>query len=125
MQELLFVFLSGFFGYPVIETLWRGYSHLTMAFAGGICFTAIYYFAAALPSFGIFKKAFLVSLFITAVELIFGFIFNIILRLDVWDYSGLEFNFLGQICLLYSVLWFLLALALVPLCRFVHKFLFI
>lgn len=125
MQEILFVFLIGFFGYPLIEVLWRGYSHPTMAFAGGICFLIIYYFAAAFPRLGIFKKAFFLSLAITAAELLFGIVFNLVLKLEVWNYSNSPFNLLGQICPLYSALWFLLSLVLIPVCKAVHGYLFV
>ena len=40
------------------------------------------------------------------VELISGIIINRILLLNVWDYSGLRFNFLGQISLNSSIAWF-------------------
>ena len=46
---------------------------------------------------------------ITVTELIAGLILNVWLGLNVWDYSGLPFNFMGQICLQFSVLWFVLS----------------
>lgn len=46
---------------------------------------------------------------ITIVELIAGIIINIILGMNVWDYSNLPFNFLGQICLSFSLLWCVLS----------------
>ncbi len=46
---------------------------------------------------------------ITGIELIFGIAFNIILKEHVWDYSGMPLNFLGQICLPFSALWFILS----------------
>lgn len=46
---------------------------------------------------------------ITIVELISGIIINIWLNLNVWDYSNLPFNFLGQICLQFSLLWIILS----------------
>ena len=30
--------------------------------------------------------------------------------LEIWDYSDLPYNLLGQVCLLYMNLWFLLSL---------------
>ena len=36
------------------------------------------------------------------------------LGLDVWDYSKVPFNFLGQVCVLYSVLWGFLSAAAIP-----------
>ena len=48
---------------------------------------------------------------ITSVELLFGMVVNRQLHLNVWDYSGEQYNFQGQICLLYSNLWFLRGVA--------------
>ena len=49
------------------------------------------------------------ALIITALELITGLIVNVWLKMDIWDYSGLPYNFKGQICLLYSFFWFLVS----------------
>ena len=46
---------------------------------------------------------------ITVIEFISGFFLNIVYGLDVWDYHTLPFNLLGQICPLYSFLWFILS----------------
>ena len=43
-----------------------------------------------------------------AVEFLSGCVLNLWLCLDVWDYSGLPGNVLGQICPAYGLLWFLL-----------------
>jgi uncharacterized membrane protein len=50
------------------------------------------------------------SLIITGVELTVGIIVNLWLDLKVWDYSQLPYNFMGQICLLYTNIWFFLSL---------------
>lgn len=42
---------------------------------------------------------------ITVLEFICGCIVNLWLKLGVWDYSNIPFNFLGQICPLFSFLW--------------------
>ena len=105
-------FLIGAVGYCLIEILWRGYTHPSMGIAGGISFIAISYINNLKGKSRIFR-AFLCALFITAIELIFGIIVNKILRLGIWDYSSLPFNFMGQICLLFSFFWFLLSYAVI------------
>ena len=50
---------------------------------------------------------------VTGLELLTGLIVNCWLGLDVWDYSTLPANFLGQICLYYFVLWIPLSAAAV------------
>ncbi len=57
-------------------------------------------------------KCFLGALIITAVELIFGLIFNLKYHMQVWDYSNMPLNLLGQICLPFSILWFALSFLL-------------
>jgi uncharacterized membrane protein len=49
---------------------------------------------------------------ITLIEFIAGCILNLWLKLNVWSYSDMPFNILGQICLPYMFLWFLIS----PLC---------
>lgn len=108
-------FVVGAVGYGVLELLWRGRTHWSMLIAGGICFMIFSLIAEKCENAPLWSKALLCALCITTVELVFGILFNLILRMRVWDYSKMPYNFLGQICLEFSVLWFLLSLALVPL----------
>lgn len=50
------------------------------------------------------------SVLVTVVEFIAGLIVNIWLGLNVWDYSNLPLNILGQVCVSFMFLWFLLSL---------------
>ena len=65
-------------------------------------------------------KCILGSLTVTVIEFIFGLIFNIILGKHVWDYSDKPFNILGQVCLLFSILWGLLCIVAIPLAEKVN-----
>lgn len=69
------------------------------------------------------KIAILGSAVITSIELIFGIIFNVILKKNVWDYSKLPFNLGGQVCARYSFLWAILSVFIVPLAAIMDKFL--
>lgn len=104
----LFAALLGGFGYCLIEIIWRGRTHYSMFFAGAIVMSAFLYINDnySLP---LWAKCFAGMLIITAVELIFGIAFNIILREHVWDYSNVPLNFMGQICVPFSLLWFALS----------------
>ena len=115
------LFSIGGIGYAVIELLWRGRTHWSMMLAGGICFVLFSKIAARFRCRPLLYKAILCALAVTSVELIFGIIFNLILRKNVWDYSKIPFNFLGQICLLYTVLWGFLSCAFLPLADFINK----
>ena len=108
-DKYIAIFLLGGFGYSLIEILWRGYTHISMALAGGICTVVLWYLNNKLRC-GIFLKSFTGTLFITLTELVFGIIFNVILKMNVWDYSHLPFNFMGQICITYCFYWFLICL---------------
>lgn len=66
-------------------------------------------------------KAVVGSMFITTIELIFGIIFNIILKKNVWDYSKLPFNVGGQICPIYSFFWMLLSIIFIPFAGFMQN----
>ena len=114
-------FTSGGLGYGVIELLWRGHTHWTMILAGGICFIIISNIAEKCKRRSAVYKASLCALGITAVELVFGVVFNIIFGMSVWDYSKLPLNFLGQICLLYTVMWGILGLAFIPLADIINQ----
>ena len=109
--KALFLCLIGGFIYYGVEILWRGYSHWSMAVLGGICFLIIgqlnevYSWDMALIS-----QMFISALVITLLELITGLIVNKWLQWGVWDYSQVPYNFMGQICLLYTNLWFFLSL---------------
>ena len=117
----IILFSIGAFGYGLLEILWRGYTHWSMLSAGGICFMFFASMAEKLKSTGLFIKALIGSIFITGIELIFGIIFNVILKKNVWDYSRLPFNFGGQICLFFSFLWLVLSMIFIPFADFVNK----
>lgn len=51
---------------------------------------------------------------VTAAELIAGLIINVWLGMGVWDYSDMPLNLFGQICLPFSILWYILCLAFIP-----------
>ena len=117
----LSVFLIGGAGYGLLEILWRGYTHPSMLLAGGVCFLIIWKISIYYRDFSIFKKSLLSAFAITAVEIIIGFIVNVNMHLDVWDYSNLKFNLAGQVSLLYSVLWFFLSGIIIKILEIAEK----
>ena len=103
-------------GYSLLEILWRGYTHWTMGVTGGLCLSTLYRVSGAVKGWGTGARCALGSAIITAYELAAGWLVNLKLGWDVWDYSRLPFHFRGQICLLYSVIWFLLSMPIFGLC---------
>jgi len=62
-----------------------------------------------LGGWNFFLRCVLFSLVITAVEFSVGVVVNILLGLDVWDYSSVPGNILGQICPAFTLLWFVIS----------------
>jgi uncharacterized membrane protein len=100
LKYILLFFIGGY-SYCGVELLFRGFSHISMLIAGGICFILIGLLNDVFPHrISIISQMVISSLIITAVEFIVGMIVNVWLDLNVWDYSKLPYNFMGQICLL-------------------------
>lgn len=105
-----FIYALGSVGYGLVEILWRGYTHWTMALTGGTCFVLLYRTNIRMAGKKLWQKCLAGSSLITVTEFIVGCVVNLKLKWNVWDYSNLPFNVKGQICLLYSVLWFFLCI---------------
>ena len=120
-KDKLILFSIGAVGYGLLEVLWRGYTHWSMLTAGGICFLFFARLSRGFKKAGILLKGIIGSVFVTFIELIFGIIFNIILKKNVWDYSKLPLNLGGQICVLYSSVWVLISIACIPFAGFVSR----
>lgn len=117
--HVLIVFLLGGFIYGLIEILFRSYTHYSMFFAGGICFTLLYFINLKMKSRSLILRGIIGSVVITAVEFVFGVVFNIFLGLGVWDYSHRPFNILGQVCPLFSLCWFAFSVPLIYISVFI------
>ena len=50
------------------------------------------------------------TVIITTLEVIVGYIVNIVLKWNVWDYSHMPYNIKGQICLGFSGIWLILGI---------------
>lgn len=97
--------------YGVLELICRGYTHWTMVILGGICFVAVGLLNEVIPwEMPLAVQMLCGCMIITALEFGCGCIVNIWLEWGVWDYSDEWGNLLGQICPLYSVLWYFVSL---------------
>lgn len=112
--EYLILIITGGSIYYAIELLWRGHSHWTMFILGGICFTSVG-LLNEIFSWNMYIELQAISggLIITILEFITGIIVNIIFKLNVWDYSNLPMNILGQICLPFTLLWIVLSMVII------------
>lgn len=108
------LFFFGGLVYYLIEILWRGYSHWTMIILGGLCFVVVGLINNILPwNMVIELQALIGAVLITSLEFVVGLIVNVNLGWDIWDYSNVPFNFLGQICLPFSLLWYVLSIIVI------------
>ncbi len=112
LTKYCLIFLIGATGYPLLELLWRRRTHPSMALLGGICFVLIFYIHIRFAGRPLIFRALLCTAAITGAELVSGILLNRILALGVWDYSHQPLHLMGQICPLYSMLWFFLSLFL-------------
>lgn len=112
--KYIVLFLIGGAAYFGIEILWRGYSHWTMFLLGGLCFVIVGALNNWLPwEMDIEKQVGIGAIIITVLEFIVGVIVNLVLKWNVWDYSLLPFNILGQISLPFTLIWIVLSAAII------------
>lgn len=117
--------LVGSIIYVCIEMLWRGYTHPSMFILGGICFVAIGLINELFPwDMGLLWQSLIGAVIVTALEFITGLIVNVWLGMGVWDYSGLPFNIMGQICLPFFFAWMALAVVAIVLDDYLRYWLF-
>lgn len=114
-KEYSAVCVIGSVGYSLIEVLWRGFTHWTMGITGGVGFLMLYLTDLRMEGRGLFQRCLAGSAVLTSVEFISGCLVNCIFQMNVWDYSQRIGNVLGQVCPLYSFLWFLLCIPAMPL----------
>jgi uncharacterized membrane protein len=125
IDKLLTLFLFGGAVYYIIEVAWRGYSHFSMFIVGGLCFVLIGAINNYFPwELGILQQSLIAGAIVTAVEFVSGLIVNVLLGWNVWDYSDFPFNLMGQICLLYALLWIPLSVVGIFLDDWLRHFLF-
>lgn len=106
-RECVVFYIGGMF-YCGVELLWRGWTHGSMFLLGGLCF----YVVSSLDRhfrLSLLGQMAIGALVVTFFEFWTGVIVNQIMHLHVWDYSAVPMNFMGQICLPFTLLWF-------PLC---------
>ena len=106
--------------YCLIEILFRGYTYPSMLVVGGLCGLLIGLINDYSPSMNLILQMLLGTIIVTIVEFITGYILNITLGLNIWDYSNLPYNVMGQICLQFSCCWFILSYFVIKLDDFLR-----
>lgn len=104
------MFVIGAFAYGIIEITARGYTHISMGLLGGLSMLVIHISnSARREGMNYVLQIFVITVFITSIELITGEILNVMLGMRIWDYSQVPLNVDGQICPRFSVFWLMLA----------------
>lgn len=110
--KYLFLFVTGGLLYNILELVFRGWTHWTMFFLGGICFICLGLINEALTwSMLLWWQIIIGACIITILEFLTGCVVNLWLGWGVWDYSQIPGNLLGQICPQFFVLWLPVGLA--------------
>lgn len=110
-NKYLILFDTGGLLYVLLELLWRGWSHWTMFILGGICFIALGLINEVFPwDMPLWKQMLAGACIVTALEFITGCIVNLWLGWDVWDYSKMPGNILGQVCPQFFMVWIFVSL---------------
>lgn len=123
--EFIFFLFFGGFTYYFLELFFRGFSHYSMVLCGGLAFYAVSLFNRYFEySLHIITRLICSALIITAMELIFGIIFNLYLGKNIWNYSEHAIHYKGQICLTFSILWFFLSYPVLYIEKWIRMHLF-
>ena len=120
LSQFIFSFLLGYFCYSLIEIVMRGYTHWTMSLTGGLVL-AVLYAVNRCRTMTLIRSCAVGTLLITAIEFAVGVFDNMIMHWNVWDYSDMPLNLLGQICIPFSCFWFLLCIPARLLCRHMDR----
>ncbi|MCI6007348.1 MAG: putative ABC transporter permease [Ruminococcus sp.] len=117
IKEDTMLFSVGGLAYGAVELLWRHRTHWTMIVTGGVCLLVLFRVFKKISKVKTIYKCAVGSVLITAVEFVVGCIVNLQFKMNVWDYSAVPFNIWGQICPLYSILWFFLTIPILFVCK--------
>lgn len=126
-QIIKYLFLGTIGGtlYLIIELLFRGYSFPSSFIMGFISFIFCGMINEILSwDTPLLLQALIGGTGITIIEFITGCIVNILLGFNEWDYSSLPLNILGQVCLLFSIIWCLLSSVAIVLDDYIRYFFF-
>lgn len=112
LKEFIIFIIFGLM-YVTIELLYRGHTHYSMFIVGGICGVLIGLINDNTPDMPLLPQCVLGAVIITIIELLTGLFLNVYLGLNVWDYSNQPFNFMGQICPQFCIVWCILSILVI------------
>lgn len=83
----------------------------------GVFLVLIYFVNLSLVS-----KLILIFIIPTLIEFLTGYLYLRIKKIRLWDYSEEKFNFMGIICLKFSLIWFIISVIYYFLLQILQKF---
>ena len=116
-QIAKYAFLVWFGGstYVTLEVFWRARSHWTMFVLAAVVFIMIGLLNEIWAKWNLLVQTLVGTGIATVLEFITGLVVNVILRWNVWDYSNLPGNIMGQICPQFMILWALIVVVAIIL----------
>ena len=127
VSKYLFLFWFGGSFYITLEVLWREYSHWSMGLLAGLIFITIRLINEIWNwETDLIIQVVVGTIIATLGEFVTGCIVNLWLGWNIWDYSHLWGNILGQICPQFIALWIPISLLAIVLddvirWRFFHE----
>ena len=112
LKEFIIFIIFGLM-YITIELLYRGHTHYSMFIVGGVCGVLVGLINDNTPDMPLLPQCVLGAVIITVIELLTGLFLNVYLGLNVWDYSNQPFNFMGQICPQFCIIWCILSILVI------------
>lgn len=110
LDKNVILFTVGFCIYITIEVLFRGFSYPLMGVVGGITLILLDKINNKISwETDLTIQALIGSAIVTLFELIIGLIALYTSLPQMWDYSNMPLNFMGVICLPFSIAWCLLS----------------
>ena len=107
------IFMTGGLIYYFLEIAVRHYSHYSMILCGGMATLLCGGLNQTFKRMSVLLQMVISAVIVSELEFIKGYIFNIGLNCGIWDYSDVSLNLMGQICIPYSLLWMLIAPAMI------------
>lgn len=121
--QLLIIFILCGTIYSIMEILFKGSergTHWSMFILSGLAGVVFIDGLNNVFSYemDLILQATICSIMITIWEYFTGNIFN--LDYQIWDYRNIPFNFDGQICLPFTILWFILSIIFIPVLDYIE-----
>ncbi|MFO7161144.1 MAG: hypothetical protein DIU81_006655, partial [[Clostridium] cellulosi] len=107
LWRLLVLWILLGMGYTTLELLFRGVTYVQMLWIGGLVGVLVGLLNEHPAYYNrlMWQQCLLGTIITDVIEFISGYVLNIVLHRNIWDYSSMPYNFHGQICLFMTIAW--------------------